>query len=161
MSVIEYAMSSPVGTIHLQATEKGLRGVNVCQETVTSENSISGPSPQKEILKSASDQLKQYFKGERQDFDIPLDLDGTDFQKRVWKELSRIPFGKTVSYADIAKKIRNPKAVRAVGNANGKNPVCIVVPCHRVIASDGGIGGYSGGLPVKRSLLKLEGVSAF
>src|SRR5690349_7579684 len=128
MNVIEYSIPSPVGSLHLEASEKGLRAIHVSSEPVTSTRAINGPSPQKEILETASSQLKQYFNGERQDFDLPLDLEGTEFQKRVWKELSRIPFGKTVSSADIAKKIKNPNAVRAVGNANGKNPVCIVVP---------------------------------
>ena len=83
---------------------------------------------------------------------------GTAFQKKVWQELYKIPFGKTAAYKDIAKGIKNAKAVRAVGSANGKNPICVIIPCHRVIAADGSIGGYSGGSDIKKKLLKLEGV---
>jgi methylated-DNA-[protein]-cysteine S-methyltransferase len=103
--------------------------------------------------------LDEYFDGRRKRFDIPFSLSGTNFQKQVWKELSKIPFGKTVSYKDIARKIKNPKAVRAVGSANGKNPMCIIIPCHRVIAADGSIGGYSGGITNKQKLLRFEGIN--
>src|SRR4030095_12293191 len=100
--------------------------------------------------------LKEYFSGVRHDFDLPLDIQGTAFQKRVWEQLRRIPYGKTASYRDIARMIGKKTAYRAVGNANGKNPLCIIVPCHRVIAADGSLGGYSGGLKIKTQLLKLE-----
>jgi methylated-DNA-[protein]-cysteine S-methyltransferase len=106
---------------------------------------------------SYSRQLEEYFSGRRRHFDLPLDLHGTEFQKRCWRELLKIPYGETRSYAEIARAIGNPSAVRAVGLANGQNPIAIIVPCHRVIGSDGSLTGYGGGLDVKRRLLELEG----
>ena len=100
--------------------------------------------------------MRAYFAGELRRFDLPLDLAGTDFQRRVWLELTRIPYGETRSYQDLARAIGSPKAVRAVGAANGANPVAIVVPCHRVIGAGGKLVGYGGGLPLKRRLLDLE-----
>jgi methylated-DNA-[protein]-cysteine S-methyltransferase len=110
------------------------------------------------ILKTAALQLQEYIKGERKRFDLKLDLIGTDFQLRVWKELMKIPYGKTYSYKDLATKLNDPNACRAVGTANGKNPICIIIPCHRVINANGKLGGYSGGLEHKIDLLKLEQV---
>jgi methylated-DNA-[protein]-cysteine S-methyltransferase len=103
-----------------------------------------------------ADQLAQYFEGSRRDFDLPLAPEGTDFQLAVWRELRRIPFGERVSYSEIARRIGRPDAVRAVGAANGANPIAIVIPCHRVVGSDGSLTGYGGGLPVKRWLLDHE-----
>ncbi len=102
-------------------------------------------------------QLEEYFSGTRREFTFPLDLRGTDFQLACWRALSAIPYGKTRTYADIARAIGKPHAFRAVGMANNRNPIAIVVPCHRVIASDGTLCGYGGGLDVKRRLLELEG----
>jgi methylated-DNA-[protein]-cysteine S-methyltransferase len=104
--------------------------------------------------------LTQYFAGDRKKFDLPFDLTGTPFQVKAWKTLTRIPYGKTISYSEQAKAMRKAKAFRAVGSANGKNPILIIIPCHRVIASNGGLGGYSLGLKMKRQLMKLEGISA-
>ena len=101
-------------------------------------------------------QLEQYFRGERQRFDFALDLRGTEFQKRCWQALLEIPYGETRSYADIARAVGNPRGFRAVGMANNRNPIAIVVPCHRVLASDGTLCGYGGGLDVKQKLLELE-----
>lgn len=101
-------------------------------------------------------QMQAYFAGELREFDLPLDLRGTEFQSRVWRSLLRIPYGETCSYADLAASAGSPRGFRAVGQANGRNPVAIVVPCHRVIAADGSIGGYSCGLEIKRFLLDLE-----
>ncbi len=101
-------------------------------------------------------ELEEYFAGTRRQFTMPLDLRGTDFQKRCWKALLNIPYGETQSYADIARAVGSPRAYRAVGMANHYNPVAIVVPCHRVIASDGTLGGYGGGLDCKQKLLQLE-----
>ena len=101
-------------------------------------------------------QLKEYFAGSRQNFDVKLSLKGTDFQRQVWQELQRIPYGKTASYGDIAKRINNPKACRAVGAANGKNPIPIIIPCHRIIGNDGSLTGFGGGLKLKKTLLDLE-----
>ena len=105
-------------------------------------------------------QLRAYFAGQLRHFDLPLDLQGTDFQLRVWRELERIPYGETRSYSQIAAAIGAPQAVRAVGAANGANPIPIVVPCHRVIGAGGKLVGYGGGLPLKKRLLELEGARA-
>ena len=115
------------------------------------------PNENNELLAEAANQLRAYFAGKLRTFHIPLDLQGTDFQKDVWRQLQEIPYGETRSYAQIAEAIRRPKAVRAVGAANGSNPVAIVVPCHRVIGSSGRLTGYGGGLPLKKRLLELEG----
>ena len=111
-------------------------------------------------LKPASDALAEYFAGERRDFDLPLAPAGTSFQKRVWAELVKIPYGTTCSYGALAAKIGQPNASRAVGLANGKNPIAIVIPCHRVIGSDGSLTGFAAGTDVKRVLLEIEGVVA-
>jgi methylated-DNA-[protein]-cysteine S-methyltransferase len=107
-------------------------------------------------LQEAHSQLLEYFRGKRKHFNIPLNIQGTNFQKQVWKALQSIPYGQTQSYQDIAKTINNPKAVRAVGNANNKNPIPIIIPCHRVIAKNGTIGGFAVEISVKETLLKLE-----
>lgn len=107
-------------------------------------------------IAAAARQLTEYFAGKRREFDLPLDAHGTPFQKRVWNALRRIPYGETRSYGDIARAAGSPKGARAVGMANHNNPIGIVVPCHRVIASDGSLGGYGGGLELKRRLLELE-----
>jgi methylated-DNA-[protein]-cysteine S-methyltransferase len=109
------------------------------------------------ITEDACSQLSAYFAKTRHEFDLPIDVKGTEFQTSVWKALQRIPYGQTVSYLDIAKHIGNPKAVRAVGLANGKNPIAIVIPCHRVIGSNKTLTGYAGGLARKQFLLNLEG----
>lgn len=117
----------------------------------------STPDHPDKYCKQAKDQLDQYFSGERQEFDVPLDLSaGTDFQQIVWNALRKINFGKTTSYGQLAHAINNPKAVRAVGTANGKNPILIMVPCHRVIGADGSLTGFSAGIDMKKQLLELE-----
>ena len=103
-------------------------------------------------------QLREYFSGKRQTFDLPLAPAGTPFQRSVWRCLEQIPYGVTISYSDLAKRAGKPKASRAAGQANGKNPLPIVIPCHRVIAADGTLGGFGGGLPTKVTLLRLEGL---
>ena len=102
-------------------------------------------------------QLKEYFAGTRKGFDVPLDEKGTEFQKKVWEELKKIPYGKTISYKTLAEKLGDVKSIRAVGKANGQNPIAIVIPCHRVIGSDGGLIGYASGLDIKAKLLHLDG----
>jgi len=109
------------------------------------------------LIKKAAKQLTEYFAGKRRTFDLPLEFRGTDFQKKVWAALMTIPYGETRSYGEIAKQIKNPKASRAVGMANNRNPIVIICPCHRVVGSDGSLTGYGGGLPNKEYLLKLEG----
>lgn len=114
------------------------------------------PFGENEILIEAKKQLSEYFQGKRSDFDLTMEAQGTEFQKKVWARLSQIPFGETRSYKDIAIELKDKNACRAVGTANGKNPLSIFVPCHRVISSDGSLGGYAGGLEIKTKLLRLE-----
>ncbi|MGN1263826.1 MAG: methylated-DNA--[protein]-cysteine S-methyltransferase, partial [Prevotella sp.] len=117
-----------------------------------------GTSP---VIEQAVEQLDDFFAGKRREFDVPLLFIGTEFQKTVWNELLKIPYGKTVSYGEMARRIGMPKAVRAVANANGANPMSIFAPCHRVIGSDRSLTGYGGGLEAKRKLLELEGECLF
>jgi methylated-DNA-[protein]-cysteine S-methyltransferase len=140
---------SPLGLIEIQATEIGVRAINFAHEKILTEIENAH-----NLL--AISQLDEYFNQKRRFFDMPLDLEGTDFQKRVWTELLKIPFGKTCSYMDIARAIGDPKTIRAVGMANGSNKIAIVVPCHRVIGSDGSLTGYAAGLTRKKWLLDLE-----
>jgi methylated-DNA-[protein]-cysteine S-methyltransferase len=150
-------MKSPVGTLMLVASDKGLAAI--LWEKNNPERKwmeVLFEDKKHPVLIQAENQLKEYFSGKRKKFELKLDWHGTDFQKKVWKALLSIPYGKTASYADIAKKVGTPKAVRAVGSANAKNPVCIIAPCHRVITSSGALGGYSGGLENKKLLLDLE-----
>jgi methylated-DNA-[protein]-cysteine S-methyltransferase len=153
----QIVITSPVGKLRLIASDKGLVAIDVRNVRVAS-NLETSASAQK-ILSTTKKQLEQYFAGKRTTFDIPLDLVGTEFQQQAWRALCRIPYGKTISYGQQAKNIKKPKAFRAVGSANGKNPIPIIVPCHRVVASDGSLGGYSLGLKMKKQLLALEGVS--
>jgi methylated-DNA-[protein]-cysteine S-methyltransferase len=116
----------------------------------------SSADPHHPILEEARSQLQAYFAGRLRDFDVPLVLKGTPFQQRVWEELQRIPYGETRSYAELAASVGSPRAIRAVGTANGRNPIAVIVPCHRVINTGGGLGGYATGLDHKRWLLDLE-----
>ena len=150
-------MSSPVGKLTLVASSKGLVAIDVrnnAKQVVTAKDASA-----QSILLKTKKQLEQYFAGKRTSFDVALDLVGTEFQVKAWRALCRIPFGKTITYGQQASNIKKPKAFRAVGSANGKNPIPIIVPCHRVVASDGSLGGYSLGLKMKKQLLALEGVS--
>lgn len=112
--------------------------------------------PDRGVMREPIRQLSAYFAGKLREFDLPVVPDGTSFQRSVWKQLQKIPYGETISYAELARRIGNPKAVRAVGLANGSNPISIVIPCHRVIGSNGSLVGYGGGLPIKQALLSLE-----
>ena len=150
-------VTSPVGKLRLIASDKGLVAIDVRNVRVASDQETSASA--QNILSATKKQLEQYFAGKRTTFDIPLDLEGTEFQQQAWRALCRIPYGKTISYGQQAKNIKKPKAFRAVGSANGKNPIPIIVPCHRVVAGDGSLGGYSLGLKMKKQLLALEGVS--
>lgn len=148
-------MDSPLGMLTLYGNGKALTAIRISDKPLA--NKAEQEAGAKDaVLNKAKTQLQKYFKGKLSAFDVPLEVVGTPFQKKVWKALSKIPFGKTASYKDIAVMIGNPKACRAVGTANGKNPLCIVVPCHRIIANDGSLGGYTGGLSKKRYLLSLE-----
>ena len=125
------------------------------------ENSLSKDTVTENLLRNCIEQLQQYTQHQRRSFDIELDLSiGTSFQQKVWHALQQIPYGTTISYAKLASNIGQPSAYRAVANANGKNPISVIVPCHRVIASDGGLGGYTGGIDKKIALLKVEQVQA-
>ena len=110
-----------------------------------------------DLIRKAYLQLTEYLDGERRNFDLPLEPKGTEFQRQVWKVLCEIPYGETVTYTELAEMIGNPKAIRAAGAANGKNPIYMIIPCHRVIGRDGSLTGYAGGLDIKEKLLKLEG----
>jgi methylated-DNA-[protein]-cysteine S-methyltransferase len=140
-------------TLRLVASESGIRAIEFTPaKPLAGHRQDANP-----FLREAASQLHAYFAGNLRQFHLPLDMPGTDFQKRVWRELQKIPYGETRSYAQIAAASGTPKAVRAVGAANGTNPVAIVVPCHRVIGSGGRLTGYGGGLPLKKRLLELEG----
>src|ERR1035438_1533137 len=143
-------------TVRLVTSDSGLRAVDFDLSRPV-EGSRYGIHP---IATEAVRQLRAYFAGQLRHFDLPLDLRGTDFQLRVWRELERIPYGETRSYLQIAEAIGAPRAVRAVGAANGANPIPIVVPCHRVIGANGKLVGCGGGLPLKKRLLQLEGALA-
>ena len=143
-------MESPVGRLLLAADEAGLRKVLFGGEPES--HWREDPAPLAETVR----QLRAYFAGELRDFDLPLAPEGTPFQLRVWRELRNIPYGQTISYGELARRVGSPKGSRAVGLANGANPISIVVPCHRVIGSDGKLTGYGGGLENKERLLTLE-----
>lgn len=150
-------MKSPVGILTLVASEEGLCAVlweNEKDGRVKID--IGQESKDDKFLRIAERQLSEFFKGTRTRFELELDMQGTDFQKKVWRALTKIPYGKTASYLDIARKIGQPTASRAVGMANGKNPISIIVPCHRVIGANGKLTGYAGGLDAKEILLSLE-----
>ena len=148
---MQYAlMSSPMGPLTVVSTDRGVASVHFGKSVpkgVTADE--SGKS-------EAVKQLAEYFEGSRTEFDLPLDLEGTAFQKSVWKQLLRIPYGETRSYGDIAKAVGKPAAARAVGMANHNNPIAIVVPCHRVVGQNGSLTGYAGGLHLKEQLLSIE-----
>lgn len=143
-------VDSPVGALTLVASDIGLQHVGW---EVDPGDAVEGANRH---LEETVRQLDEYFAGTRMTFDLPLDLTGTPFQLAAWHALATIPYGETVSYAEQAERIGRPTAVRAVGSANGRNPVAIVLPCHRVIATGGGLGGFGGGLEAKRTLLDLE-----
>lgn len=146
---------SPIGLILIEDSEEGICKINFSEETTIPSSSSLDSSPH---LDSCIDQLQAYFAGELKCFDIPLNIEsqGTSFRRSVWKELYRVNYGQTISYKDLAVKVECPKAYRAVGSANGTNPISIVIPCHRVIQHDGNIGGYGGEVWRKKWLLDHE-----
>jgi methylated-DNA-[protein]-cysteine S-methyltransferase len=147
--------ATPIGRLTIAADAQGLR--NVVFETNKYQAADRASWKRDSApLHAAREQLEAYFAGERQHFDLPLQPVGTPFQLKVWRTLAEIPYGATWSYGDVAKRIGEPKAVRAVGAANGRNPLPIVLPCHRVIGSDGSLTGFGGGLPTKQFLLRHE-----
>ena len=152
------AIDSPVGVLGLVASRRGLRAVSWRDEVsfVKLPDNIA-ENADHPILRCAARQLAEYFAGKRISFDLPLDLRGTPFQLAAWRSLAEIPYGSTLSYGQQAALIGRPKAVRAVGRANGRNPVPIVLPCHRIVGADGSLTGFAGGLDLKLDLLRREG----
>ena len=148
------SMDSPVGQLTLAGKDGRLMHLRMVDQTY--EPSHDGWEPDDEAFPEAVEQLEAYFAGGRTDFELELDLVGTQFQRRVWAALQTIPYGETRSYGEIARQIGAPGAFRAVGLANGHNPIGIIVPCHRVIGSNGSLTGYGGGVERKRALLELE-----
>jgi methylated-DNA-[protein]-cysteine S-methyltransferase len=154
-------VASPVGTLTLVATDHGLAAILWENERPNRVRlAIQGEDVRHPVLLETERQLAEYFAGRRQRFALKLDVTGTPFQRKVWQALLTIPFGETRSYAQIAKQIGHPSAARAVGAANGRNPLSIVAPCHRVVGSAGALTGFAAGLDVKARLLALEGVAA-
>jgi methylated-DNA-[protein]-cysteine S-methyltransferase len=145
-------LETPVGTLTLVAGDLGLRAV-LFPDEAPPEGAVGGAH---QLLASAARQLQEYFAGERRTFDLPLDPVGTPFQRRCWLALSSIPYGTTVSYGEQARRLGHPRAARAVGAANARNPISIVLPCHRVVGANGALTGYGGGLDAKRLLLEHE-----
>ncbi|HLT51443.1 MAG TPA: methylated-DNA--[protein]-cysteine S-methyltransferase [Arenibacter sp.] len=146
-------IETPLGITKIEGDEQGIKGITV----FNSDEKLSDIIP--EVLEDAIYQLREYFEGSRKEFSLTLNPEGTEFQKNVWRALERIPYGKTISYLEFSKTLGDPKAIRAVASANGKNPLWIVVPCHRVIGSDGSLTGYAGGLHRKKWLLEHENPS--
>ncbi|UYP45832.1 Methylated-DNA--protein-cysteine methyltransferase [Candidatus Lokiarchaeum ossiferum] len=162
--VIMKEVDTPLGVIVFASSPKGLCLLDFKYrksfptilkriEKLYGTNKIQGTSS---FIEQAEQQLQRYLLGQLQQFTVPLDIRGSIFQLKVWQALLQIKYGKTVSYLDIAKKINQPEAVRAVANANGQNGIAIIIPCHRVIGSDGSLTGYGGGLPIKKRLLQIE-----
>ena len=151
MSIAISFFSSPIGFLKIEANENALQRLDFVDTSEHAEN-IS----ENEIIKKCKQQLAEYFSGKRKFFDLPLELKGTIFQNKVWNELQNIPFGKTISYLQLAKNLGDAKCIRAAGTANGKNPIAIIIPCHRVIGADGKLVGYAGGLERKKFLLQHE-----
>lgn len=146
-------------TMQLTAESNTLTG---CKWLVQDSGTVAGSSSNEEmnLIEMAIDQISEYLEGKRKDFNVPLRLNGSDFKIKVWKELCKIPYGKTITYKELAERIESPNACRAVANACGANPFPIIIPCHRVIASGGKSGGYTGGLDIKLALLDLENQNA-
>lgn len=141
--------SGPLGMMKICDDEKGITEVSFVEKEEETE-------PKTALERKAIEELREYFEGKRKEFDLPLSYRGTDFQVRDWKALMEIPYGETRSYKQIAEAAGSPKAFRAVGSANHKNRICIIIPCHRVINADGSLGGYGGGVEHKKQLLELE-----
>ncbi len=164
MKIFISKYKSPIGDLFLATSEQGLVQINLVSKADLL-NRLTKAVPDAEISEddkknqAVIQQLNEYFESKRESFDLPLHILGTPFYKKVWAELCNVPFGNTASYKDIAMKIANPKAVRAVGQANNRNPIPIIIPCHRIIGSNGGLTGYGGGLEMKEKLLSHEGIT--
>jgi methylated-DNA-[protein]-cysteine S-methyltransferase len=162
--VADAIFDSPIGPLYAYATADGLRRLEfvrgagrVGPNQDTGSGFEDGNTEDRAIIQETQRQIAEYFDGDRRNFDLPLIIDGSDFQVRVWQAITRIPYGEVMSYADVAAAAGSPGAFRAAGSACGSNKLALVVPCHRVIAANRNIGGYGGSLPTKRTLLHLEG----
>jgi methylated-DNA-[protein]-cysteine S-methyltransferase len=151
-----YFYQTEIGRIGIVENGEGITAVYFNESEIANKFELE----ETDLLQEAAKQLQEYFSGTRSIFEIPIILEGTDFQKSVWKALQEIPYGETRSYGDIAKSIGNPKACRAVGMANNRNSIPIFIPCHRVIGSNGKLVGYAGGLEIKKHLLEIEKINA-
>ena len=151
---------TPVGSIQIKIAGGFISGLKFIDREESQTDSAELSAGDKIIFQKCVKQLDEYFSGNRKIFDLPLQQEGTDFQQKVWKELIRIPFGKTITYQQLAQRIGNVKSIRAAASANGRNNLWIVVPCHRIIGSDGSLTGYAGGLKRKKWLLDHENVHA-
>jgi methylated-DNA-[protein]-cysteine S-methyltransferase len=160
MNIRKTRIATPTGPMTLVAHDRALLAL-VWDETELGRLGLAQAVPGANgPLESGARQLEEYFRGERKDFDLPLDPEGTDFQRAVWGQLGRIPYGSTLSYRELALRVGNPGAVRAVGTANGRNPLCVLIPCHRVVRATGEPGGYAGGMERKIFLLGMEAAAA-
>lgn len=144
-----FSYDTPIGTIWILEKDNAITNVALKKPANFKEEETA-------LIKKAAEQLNEYFKGERKDFELPLNTSGTDFQKKAWSALLEIPYGETRSYKQQAEMLGNPKACRAVGMGNNRNPIMVIIPCHRVLGANGSLTGYAGGLDVKRFLLDLE-----
>ena len=153
MSLFCDTLDTPVGTLTLEASERGLSSIRFPNQP----KSIAGRLTSNNVIKLAKQELTAYFASELKEFSLPLDWHGTAFQESVWRALTAIPYSETMSYADIAREIGRPQSARPTGRAVGRNPLPIIVPCHRVIGSDHTLTGFTGGLDIKVALLELEG----
>ncbi|HVP38611.1 MAG TPA: methylated-DNA--[protein]-cysteine S-methyltransferase [Candidatus Saccharimonadales bacterium] len=160
MPVISHLLGTPVGALELEASDEGLSRLVFLDRAPASRKAAPRGNEDAEVhMRAARKQLQEYFRGERKRFEVQLDLHGSDFEWQVWDLLLKIPYGKTRTYGQLARELGGVEYARAVGGAVGSNPVSIIVPCHRVIGTDGSLTGYGGGLAKKEKLLRLEGVN--
>jgi methylated-DNA-[protein]-cysteine S-methyltransferase len=149
-------LDAPIGTLLIAGDASAVSRIQFPIDGAAAQPEAGWEQSQRGPVGEAVRQLSEYFAGQRTEFDLPLEARGTEFQRSVWRRLQEIPYGETISYGELARRVGNPKASRAVGSANGANPLPIVIPCHRVIAGNGTLGGFGGGLPTKQALLALE-----
>ena len=149
-------LDTPIGTLLIAGDGEAVKRIEFPKNGKARQPDEDWTESSRGPVGQAAKQLREYFAGKRDDFDLPLAPEGTEFQRTVWRNLQDIPYGETISYGELAKRVGNPKASRAVGAANGQNPIPIVIPCHRVIGANGKLTGFGGGLPTKEALLALE-----
>jgi methylated-DNA-[protein]-cysteine S-methyltransferase len=149
-------METPIGLLLLAGDREAIRFIRFPKKGKTQKPEPDWQESSSGAVREAVKQLREYFAGHRTEFDLPVSPDGTTFQRAVWRQLQNIPYGQTISYGELARRVGNPKASRAVGGANHANPIPIVIPCHRVIGANGKLTGFGGGLPIKEALLALE-----